>query len=64
MDELKVGDHVVVADVGTYGNLGVGEVIGHGLGAGKPVALVLFPGHKLVKLAGYDRYVVNKAAAA
>lgn len=60
MDALKLGDKVVVADVGTYGLMGTGTVVATGEAVGKPVAYVRFPGVPLVKLVGYARYVVNK----
>ncbi len=69
MDTLILGDKVVVADVGTYGLSGVGTVFATGTAVGKPVAFVRFPNYpladgttapKVIKLVGFDRYVVNR----
>ena len=63
MDPLMLGDKVVVADVETYGNLGLGTVVAVGDAAGKPVAFVRFSAvTNLVKLVGFARYVVNKVS--
>ena len=65
MDPLILGDKVVVADVGTYGLMGIGTVVATGDAVGKPVAFIRFPGvARLVKLVGWDRYVVNRVPVA
>lgn len=60
MDALKRGDKVVIADTDAYGDLGVGEVIAAGFMVGRPVAFVAFPATPLIKLAGFERYVVDR----